>query len=148
MGGLDGRHRLEYPTPTWIHQGERSGELYDVLLEGICAWQKLFRKYNPKTMARGLRVLVEAVNPPKAKGLHDIEVAVAKWEEKSKMLTKQFGEGLSERMKMGVFTSIMPIAIQDYIYTRGEGLRVRGSEGEGAVDGEQQGHGGHGPGAD
>ena len=67
----------------------RSAELYDVLCQyctgealmiirsvddvrGICAWQKLFRKYNPKTMARGLRVLVEAVNPPKAKGLHDI----------------------------------------------------------------------------
>ena len=82
---------------------KRSAELYDVLcqyctgealmivrsvddMRGICAWTKLFRKYNPKTMARGLRVFVEAVNPPKAKGLHDIELAVAKWEEKSKKL--------------------------------------------------------------
>ena len=49
---------------------KRSGELYDVLcqyctgeallivrsvddMKGISAWQKLYRKYNPKTMARG-----------------------------------------------------------------------------------------------
>ena len=116
---------------------KRSAELYDVLcqyctgealmivrsvddMQGINAWQKLFRKYNPKTMARGLRVLVEAVNPPKAKGLHDVELAVAKWEEKSKILATQFGEKLSDRMKMGILTSIMPIAIQDYIYTHVE----------------------------
>ena len=116
---------------------KRSAELYDVLcqyctgealmivrsvddMRGIRAWQKLFKKYNPKTMARGLRVLVEAVNPPKAKGLHDVESAVARWEEKSKILATQFGEKLSDRMKMGIFTSIMPIVIQDYIYTHVE----------------------------
>ena len=110
--------------------GKRSAELYDVLcqyctgealmivrsvddMQGIRAWQKLFHKYNPKTMARGLRVLVQAVNPPKAKGLHDIESAVAKWEEKSKILATQFQERSSDRMKMGIFTSIMPNAIQD-----------------------------------
>ena len=115
----------------------RSAELYDVLcqyctgealmivrsvddMQGISAWQKLFQKYNPKTMARGLRVLVEVVNPPKAKGIHDVELAVAKWEEKSKILATQFGEKLSDRMKMGILTSIMPIAIQDYIYTHVE----------------------------
>ena len=112
----------------------RSAELYDVLcrycsgealmivksvddMRGIRAWQKLYRKYNPKTMARGIRVLVEAVNPPKAKGLHDIELAVATWEEKSKILSAQFDEKLTDRMKMGIFTSIMPITVQDYIYT-------------------------------
>ena len=116
---------------------KRSAELYDVLcqyctgealmivrsvddMQGIRAWQKLFKKYNPRTMARGLRVLVEAVNPPKAKGLHDVESAVAKWEEKSKILATQFDEKLSDRMKMGIFTSIMPIVIQDYIYTHVE----------------------------
>ena len=116
---------------------KRSAELYDVLcqyctgealmiiravddMQGIHAWQKLFRKYNPKTMARGLRVLVEAVNPPKAKGIHDVELAMAKWEEKSKILATQFGEKLSDKTKMGILTSIMPIAIQDYIYTHVE----------------------------
>ena len=36
-------------------------------MDGFAAWQKLFRKYNPRTMARGLRMLTEAINPPKAK---------------------------------------------------------------------------------
>ena len=52
---------------------QRSAELYDVLcercdgealmiirqvgdMEGIRAWQKLFHRYNPRTMARGLRM--------------------------------------------------------------------------------------------
>ena len=55
---------------------QRSAELYDILcqycigdalrlvrsvddMRGIEAWQKLFNKYNPRTMARGLRLLTQ-----------------------------------------------------------------------------------------
>ena len=116
---------------------QRSAELYDILcqfcsgeallvvrsvgeMEGIKAWQKLFKKYNPRTMARGLRMLSEAVNPPRVKNLSDVETAVATWEEKVKRLACQFEEKLSDKMKMAVFTNLMPDAIQDYIYTHAD----------------------------
>ena len=93
-------------------QEQVSGELYDILCqvctsealsvikavedcEGISAWQKLFRKYNPKTMARGIRLLCEVTSPPKVKELKDIEVDLNKWEEKLKILGTQFDEKFS-----------------------------------------------------
>ena len=92
---------------------ERSAELYDVLcqhltgepmtilrsvkdMHGFAAWQRLHRKYNPRTMARGLRMLTEVIQPPRAKNLSDIEGNIIKWEEKTKALASQFKEELSK----------------------------------------------------
>lgn len=111
----------------------RSGELYDILcqnttgealsvikmvgdMEGIKAWQVLFKKYNPKTMARGVRLLCEVTNPPKIKDLSNIESEINRWEEKSAILHVQFGEELSNKMKIAVFANMMPVNIQEHIY--------------------------------
>lgn len=112
----------------------RSGELYDILcqhckgealgvvratkdMRGFEAWQKLHRKYNPRTMARGVRLLAEAVGPNKVKELRDVETAVHKWEEKLKVLESQFGEEIGENMRIAIFTNMLPAAVQDHIYT-------------------------------
>ena len=111
-----------------------SGELYDVLcqfcrgealgivkaaidMHGFEAWQKLHMKYNPRTMARGVRMLGEVVSPAKVRELQDIQVAVNRWEEKVRILESQFGETLSNNMRMAIFTNMMPVQIQDHIYT-------------------------------
>ena len=116
---------------------QRSAELYDILcercegealmiirqvgdMEGIKAWQKLFHRYNPRTMARGLRMLSEVVNPQKAKSLTEVETLVSKWEDKVKRLEAQFQESVSDKMRMAIFTNMMPVAIQDYIYTHAD----------------------------
>ena len=79
-------------------QEARSGELYDVLcqyctgealgivkattdMQGFAAWQKFHRKYNPRTMARGVRLLGKVVSPPRVKELSDVEAQVNRWEE-------------------------------------------------------------------
>ena len=112
---------------------QRSGELYDILcqhctgealgvirlvddMKGFTAWVKLHQKYNPKTMARGVRMLGEVVNPARPKELKDIETAVNRWQDKVNTLRSQFGEGLSERMQLAIFTNMMPAVIQDFIY--------------------------------
>ena len=114
-----------------------SAELYDILcqfcsgealmvvrsvddMEGIKAWQRLYRKYNPKTMARGVRMLTEVIGPPKVKELGSFETSVTKWEEKVKRLTAQFDEKLSDQMKIAIFTNMLPGNIQDYIYIHTE----------------------------
>ena len=116
---------------------ERSAELYDVLcqhmtgepmmilrsvpdMHGFAAWQRLHRKYNPRTMARGLRMLTEVIQPPRAKNLSDIEGNIIKWEEKAKALASQFKEELSNGMKLAIFTSMLPDEMQDFVYTHAD----------------------------
>ena len=113
---------------------ERSAELYDMLSncctgeaqmivrqvrdgQGIHAWQRLHKRYSPRTMARELRLWHQAVNPPRAKDLNEVETAIAKWEEKVKALALQFSQELPERLKMAVLTSLVPGSVQDYVYT-------------------------------
>ena len=113
---------------------DRSGELYDILcqslggepmslikqvkdMEGIRAWQVLYKKYNPKTMARGVRRLGEVTNPPKIKDLQEIEGEISRWEQKLAVLETQFQEKLSNRLKIAVFTGMMPTVVQDYVYS-------------------------------
>jgi hypothetical protein len=113
---------------------KQSAELYDVLCqycsgealmivrsvtdcEGYRAWQRLHRKFNPRTMARGLRLLSEAINPAVAKDLAGVEQAIVQWEEKLKKLGSQFGETLTPFMKIAILTSIIPTSLQEYVYT-------------------------------
>ena len=75
-----------------------SAELYDVLCQlcegdatsimknvldcsGARAWQRLCRKYNPKTMARRISMLTEATSPVKILDVKEIEKAIKSWEE-------------------------------------------------------------------
>jgi hypothetical protein len=111
-----------------------SGELYDVLCQvclgealsvirvvddcrGFLAWQKLYRKYNPRTMARAIRLMGEVTSPPKVRDLSEVEGALNKWTEKVKQLSREFGEDIREGMKIAIVTSMMPPEIQDYVYT-------------------------------
>ena len=111
-----------------------SGELYDILCQvcagealaiirgvddcaGFAAWQKLHRKYNPKTMARSVRLMVEVTGPPRIADMHTLETELKKWENKVKKLKVEYGEELSNNMKMALFTNMMPTYLQDLIYT-------------------------------
>ena len=116
---------------------QRSAELYDILcqfcsgealmvvrsvedMEGIKAWQRLHKKYNPKTMARGVRMLTEVIGPPKITELTNFETSVTMWEEKVKRLTAQFNENVSNNMKIAIFTNMMPASLQDFVYIHTE----------------------------
>ena len=111
-----------------------SAELYDILCQactgealslvrsvddmlGLTAWNKLYRKYNPRTMARAIRLVGAATNPPKIKDLKDAETELDKWEDIIKVLKKDFGEEFSDTVKVGIITSIMPQSIQELVYT-------------------------------
>jgi hypothetical protein len=111
-----------------------SGELYDILCQactgdamslvravedcqGFKAWHKLYLKYNPRTMARAIRLMGEVSSPKPIKELWDIDTELAKWEEKVKLLFKEFKEEVSEGMRIAIMTSMMPSSVQDFIYT-------------------------------
>ena len=78
----------EFEDPLDIHK--ISAELYDVLssvctndalavvrsvdtCQGFVAWHRLHMKYNPRTMARAIRLLGEVCNPQKCRDVQDVE---------------------------------------------------------------------------
>ena len=46
---------------------------------GLRAWQLLYRKYNPRTMAKSIRMLCEVASPPKVTHLKDFEGHLMNW---------------------------------------------------------------------
>ena len=113
---------------------KKSGELYNILsqyctgealnvikgittFEGFHAWQKLYRKYNPKTMARAIRLMTDVTGPKPVKEIREVEAAITLWETRVSKLQTEFGEKMSQTMKIAILTGMMPTAIQDYVYT-------------------------------
>lgn len=111
-----------------------SAEIYDVLcqacqgealttlrsiedMRGLEAWSKLYQKFNPRTLARAIRLVGAVTNPPKVRELKDAEVMLGKWEEMVKTLRKDFGETFSDTVKVGIVTAMMPQSVQEFVYT-------------------------------
>ena len=42
-------------------------------MKGFMAWAKIYKKFNPKTLARAIRLVGKVPNPPKVKDLKDAE---------------------------------------------------------------------------
>ena len=112
-----------------------SAELYDLLcqactedalsciravedMRGLTAWQRLYKKYNPRTMARAIRLVAAVTHPPKVKELKHVEAALDKWEEQGEVLKKHFGENFSDIVRVGIVTAMMPESIQEFVYSR------------------------------
>ena len=59
-------------------------------------------------------MVCQVTNPPKVKELRDVErELLLKWEEKTKALTKEFGETFSDTVTVGI---VMPQAVQELMY--------------------------------
>ena len=86
-------------------------------MRGLTAWQRLFKKYNPRTMARAIRLVAAVTHPPKVKELKHVEAALDKWEEQGKVLKKDFGEDFSDTVQVGIVTAMMPESIQEFVYS-------------------------------
>ena len=66
--------------------------------------------------------MVEVVAPPKVSQLKDFEMSVRAWEEKLRLLERDFDERISPKLRMAILTSMCPASIQDWIYQQGESL--------------------------
>ena len=105
-----------------------SAELYDILcqacqgealtclrsvkdMKGLEAWSKIYKKFNPKTMARAIRLVGAVTNPPRVKDIKDAEAELDKWEEQVKVLKKDFGETFSDTVRVGIITTMMPQSV-------------------------------------
>ena len=50
------------------------------------AWQRLHKKFSPKTMARAIRLMTEVASPKAAREFQEVEEAITSWENKVKKL--------------------------------------------------------------
>ena len=62
--------------------------------EGFLAWQKIFKKYNPKTMARTISLMKEVASPKAVKEIRDIDDAITTWENKVKRLDAEYRKNI------------------------------------------------------
>ena len=117
-----------------------AGEVYDMLcllvhgeaslvvqgivdMNGFEAWRQLHWKYNPTTPARALQAMIEVMTPIKTKGPKELLAAIEKWELKVHVLERDFGEKLSERMKVAAVTAMCSGDIQDLVFQNAEVLK-------------------------
>jgi hypothetical protein len=117
-----------------VEEDKYSAELYDILCQvcegdamsilknvmdcsGARAWQRLWRKYNPKTMARRIVMLTEVTGPARIADVKEVEKAINSWEVKYTKLHNEFNENLSDPMKIAIVLNMMPRIIQEHVYS-------------------------------
>ena len=110
-----------------------SAELYDLLfmvtadealslvqsvqdMDGLAAWQKLHRNYNPKTLARIMQKIMAVVAPPKIQDIKTVVTMVEEWEKRIKELEADTQERVTDVFKMAIMTAMMPETMQEYIF--------------------------------
>ena len=121
----------------------RAAELYEVLCmmctgealnivqgvgqgDGFAAWQKLHSMYCPRTAMKVMGKLVEVVTPKKITDMKEVRGTVEKWAAKVKEMDTEYGEKLSDKMKMAILMSMCPGGIQDTVFQQmAEGRRTQ-----------------------
>ena len=110
-----------------------SAELYDILfmlsedeamslvqsvsdMDGLAAWQKLHRNYNPKTLARVMQKIMMVVSPPKILDTKNLVTMIEEWEKRIKELEADTQERVSDIFKMAIMTGMLPATFQEYIF--------------------------------
>jgi len=83
---------------------------------GFCAFYALNHRFNPKTPARTLQFLHLVVNPPKVKDVRLLPKAIEDWEARRAKLGTEFGETLSDNMSTAIFTSMLPLDLQEMVF--------------------------------
>ena len=76
-------------------EGEAATIVHSVTsLDGLVAWRRLHERFNPRTPARALKVLMEVVNPTRVKQLKDVPSSIQAWERQVVTLERGFGQTL------------------------------------------------------
>ena len=99
-----------------IHQGV-VGE------NGLEVWRVLSRRYNPMTPMRGLQLMLKVMVPGKIGKGEDVLTKINKWENWVNQLQRDYGEAVSDRMKIGILIHMFPPDLQDLILQHADRLK-------------------------
>lgn len=98
---------------TTMVQGEALQLLHNCDYNGAEAWRRLSKRYSPSTPLRAMQLMLQVVNPGKAKNLKEIPGIVDRWETRVLALQRDFKETVGSRMKAAILISMLPTDIQD-----------------------------------
>ena len=87
---------------------------------GFLALKLLSNRFNPKTPAKLFRALMEILVPGMVKEVRDVPRAVEEWEVKCARVAEEYGEKLSEGMRVAVLIMMLPKDMQEMIYQMGK----------------------------
>ena len=87
---------------------------------GLEAWRKLHKRYNPSNPTRALQLLREAIHPQQPKGLEEVEGCIDRWETTLRRLERDFKETLSDKLKIAVALNFCPDDLQASILRNAE----------------------------
>jgi hypothetical protein len=122
--------------PLWVQDPERdelAAELYDILamlckgeailmikaeeeFNGVKVWCKMFQRYNPRTLGRMVKMLGEVTAPPRVTKMGEIESAISKWEQKARVMEREFDQKFHDALKMAIVINMVPNDIQEFVY--------------------------------
>jgi hypothetical protein len=78
--------------------------------------RKLMERYNPKTYMKLLKQLIGVVRPSEVKDVKGLQMAVEEWEMKMGRLEDEYGESISNNLKVAILISIVPQGMQEQIF--------------------------------
>jgi hypothetical protein len=93
---------------------------------GFRALRKLVVRYNPRTPAKLFRKMGEVISPGVAKQVRDVPKLVEGWEVNMSRMLGEFGEELSDAMKVAILIQIIPRELQDMVFQMGSMTLVAG----------------------
>ena len=80
---------------------------------GLLAWRRLSATLNPRTLASGVKMISNVLNPGKIANAAKADQAIDTWEDKMARLDIEYGEELSAKMKVAVLYSMLPKDLQE-----------------------------------
>ena len=101
--------------------GEALTVVRGVAGNGWEAWHKLQIRFDPKTPARALRMMMGVMQPKKVKDVRELQSALMEWEVKLKQLEVEHDIEIDEKIKLALLTSMIPNELQDYVFQWSDG---------------------------
>ena len=82
---------------------------------GLLAWKRLCTTLNPRTLASGVKLISQALNPQKITDAKKADVAIETWEDKLAKLQAEYGENLTYKLRLAVMYSMLPKDLQERV---------------------------------
>ena len=75
---------------------------------GFLAWKRLCTSLNPRTLGSGVKAINQVLNPIKITEAKKMDMAIEAWEDKISKLATEYGEQLSNKVKLAAMYGMLP----------------------------------------
>ena len=80
-------------------------------------------RFNPMTPMQGLQIMLKVMMPPKIGKQPEVHVTVNKWEGWVRVLERDYKENITDMVKIGILTDMMPDELQDSILQHADEIK-------------------------